>query len=130
MCRRRWSRCSAGRKPEGRRRYPTSGARYHSYCACGAWERVLPFFVMTMTDTSPGARAKHDDILRAMSGEQRMTLAYEMSMFARDLAREGIRRDHPEWTESQIARELLRLAFFPAPLPAWLERALKTSCGE
>jgi hypothetical protein len=28
---------------------------------------------MTMTDTSPEARAKQDEILRAMSGEQRMT---------------------------------------------------------
>jgi len=75
---------------------------------------------VAISDTSPEARAKQDEILRAMSGEQRMTLAYEMSMFARDLAREGIRRDHPEWTEAQIARELLRLAFLPEPLPAWL----------
>ena len=74
---------------------------------------------MATSNTSPEARAKQDEILRAMSGEQRMTLAYEMSMFARDLAREGIRRDHPEWTEAQIARELLRLAFLPKPLPAW-----------
>ena len=49
-----------------------------------------------------------------------MTLAYEMSMFMREIAKEGIRRDHPDWTEAQIARELLRRAFFPAPLPAWL----------
>jgi hypothetical protein len=76
---------------------------------------------MTVTDTSPEARAKQDEILRAMSGEQRMALAYEMSMFARDLAREGIRRDHPDWTEAQIARELLRLAFLPAPLPPGLK---------
>jgi len=55
-----------------------------------------------------------------MSGEQRLLLAYEMSMFARELAHEGIRRDHPEWTEAQITRELLRLAFLPAPLPAAL----------
>ena len=73
-----------------------------------------------MTDTSPEARAKQDEILRAMSGEQRVTLAYEMSMFVRELMREGIRRDHPDWTEAQNARELLRRAFFPAPLPAWL----------
>jgi hypothetical protein len=53
-----------------------------------------------------------------MSGEQRLLLAYEMSLFARELAREGIRRDHPDWHEDQIARELLRLAFFPTPLPA------------
>lgn len=77
-------------------------------------------FVMTMTDTSPEARAKQYEILRAMSGEQRITLAYEMSMFVRELMRDGIRRDHPEWTDAQIARELLRRAFFPAPLPAWL----------
>lgn len=55
-----------------------------------------------------------------MSGEQRLALAFEMSLFARELAREGIRRDHPDWTEAQVERELLRLAFFPAPLPAWL----------
>jgi hypothetical protein len=73
-----------------------------------------------ITDTSPAARAKQDEILRAMSGEQRITLAYEMSMFARELMREGIRQDHPEWTEAQIARELLRLAFLPAHLPAGL----------
>jgi len=73
-----------------------------------------------MSDTSPEARAKQEEILRAMSGGQRMTLAYEMSMFVRELMKEGIRRDHPNWTEAQIARELLRRAFFPAPLPAWL----------
>jgi hypothetical protein len=55
-----------------------------------------------------------------MSGEQRMTLAYEMSIFARDLAREGIRRDQPDWTDALVARELLRLAFLPAPLPVWV----------
>jgi len=55
-----------------------------------------------------------------MSGEERLMLAFEMSLFARELAREGIRRDHPDWTEAQVARELLRLAFLPEPLPAGL----------
>lgn len=49
-----------------------------------------------------------------------MLLAFEMSLFARELAKEGIRRDFPDWTEAQIALELLRLAFLPAPLPAGL----------
>jgi hypothetical protein len=44
-----------------------------------------------------------------------------MSMFMREIAKEGIRRDHPDWTEAQIARELLRRAFLPAPLPEWLK---------
>jgi hypothetical protein len=75
---------------------------------------------MPHTDTSPAAQAVQLEILRAMSGEQRLLLAFEMSLFARELAREGIRREHPEWPEARIARELLLLAFFPAPLPPWL----------
>ena len=70
-----------------------------------------------MSDTSPAAAALQLRIQSAMSGEQRLLLAFEMSMFARELATDGIRRDHPEWTETQVARELLRLAFLPAPLP-------------
>lgn len=55
-----------------------------------------------------------------MPGEKRLLMALEMSLFARELAKEGIRRDHPEWAETQVARELLRLAFLPEPLPAQL----------
>jgi hypothetical protein len=65
-------------------------------------------------------------IQREMSGEQRILLEFEMSLFARELAREGIRRDHPEWREPQVARELSRLAFLPNPLPHWLESASRT----
>lgn len=68
-------------------------------------------------DTSERAREVQLRIHRSMSGEQRMLLAYEMSMFARDLARAGIRKGHPDWDEAQVARELLRIAFLPKPLP-------------
>jgi hypothetical protein len=60
------------------------------------------------------------DIHRSMSGEQRLLLAYEMSMFARELNHARLLREHPEWSEASIAREILRLAFLPAPLPAGL----------
>jgi len=43
-----------------------------------------------------------------------------MSLFAKELARAGIRQDHPEWTDAQVARELLRLAFLPGQVPAGL----------
>jgi hypothetical protein len=76
-------------------------------------------------DTSPAAQALQLKIQSAMSGEQRLRMAFEMSMFARELAKAGIRRDHPEWTEAQVARELLRLAFLPAPLPPGLTPGLK-----
>jgi hypothetical protein len=76
--------------------------------------------VVATTDTSPAAQALQLQIQSTMSGEQRLILAFEMSLFARELAKEGIRRDHPEWTDVQVARELLRLAFLPLPLPAGL----------
>jgi hypothetical protein len=75
---------------------------------------------VAISDTSPAAQALQLQIQSAMSGEQRLLLSFEMSMFARELATEGIRRDHPEWTEPQVARELLRLAFLPSPVPAGL----------
>lgn len=75
---------------------------------------------MAITDTSRAASEVQLQVQRAMSGEQRLLLAFEMSEFARDLARAGMRRDHPEWDEAQVSRELLRLAFLPAPLPARL----------
>ena len=77
-------------------------------------------FSMRYTDTSSAAQSAQLNILRAMSGEQRILLAFEMSEFARELAKEGIRREHPEWPEARVTRELLRLAFFPAPLPSWI----------
>ncbi len=84
------------------------------------WGTHANIGVVAVTDTSPEARARQDEILRAMTGEQRMELAYEMSMFVREIMKEGIRSDHPDWTEAQIKRELLRRAFFPKPLPAGL----------
>jgi Rv0078B-related antitoxin len=73
---------------------------------------------VAITDTSAAARAVQLCVQRSMSGEQRLLLAFEMSLFARELNRERIRQEHPEWTEARVARELLRSAFLPAPLPA------------
>jgi hypothetical protein len=73
-----------------------------------------------ITDTTPSAQAIQLQVQRAMSGEQRLLVAFEMSMFARELARERIRREQPEWPETRVARELIRLAFLPEPLPARL----------
>jgi hypothetical protein len=51
--------------------------------------------------------------------------ALEMSLFARELAKAGVRRDHPEWTEAQVFRELLRQAFLPEPLPQGLTKWIR-----
>jgi hypothetical protein len=73
-----------------------------------------------MTDSSPAALDVQLRAHRAMTGEQRLLLALEMSLFTRELAAAGIRHDHPDWPDSEIARELLRRAFPPEKVPAAL----------
>jgi hypothetical protein len=75
---------------------------------------------MPLSDTSPAAKKRQMEIEAAMSGEERLMEAFDMSLFARELAKAKIRVDHPEWSESQVAREVLRLAFLPEPLPIGL----------
>lgn len=58
-----------------------------------------------------------------MSDEQRLLLAYEMRMFARELSRARLRDDHPDWTDAQIRLESLRIASLPDPLPKAFEAA-------
>jgi hypothetical protein len=72
-------------------------------------------------DTTPEIQAMQDRIIMAMTGEQRLNMALELSLFARALARAGIRREHPDWSENQVTIELFRLAFFPKPLPEWVK---------
>jgi hypothetical protein len=70
---------------------------------------------MAIRDTTAEAQELQEHIQRSMSGSQRIMLSLEMSLFARELARARIRMDHPEWDDQQVARELLRIAFSPAP---------------
>lgn len=73
---------------------------------------------MPISDTSPEFRERQWEIQQAMTGEQRLFLALEISEMGRELARAGIRREHPEWSEAQVKHELIRLAFLPHPIPA------------
>jgi hypothetical protein len=73
-----------------------------------------------ISDTSSLAQTVQLKIQRAMTGERRLLAAFEMSLFARELSKQRIRREHPEWSETQVARELVRLAFLPGPMPARL----------
>ncbi|HYH83347.1 MAG TPA: hypothetical protein VEX86_26370 [Longimicrobium sp.] len=66
-------------------------------------------------DTSEDAEQVQLGVFRKMTGEQRLKLPLEMSDFARELSR--IRAAHPEWSDWEVKRELLRLDFLPDPLP-------------
>lgn len=70
-----------------------------------------------MNDTSPAAQAVQDEIHRRMTGEERLQLAIDMSEIARSFALARLRKDHPDWTEWELKRELLRYAFGSQPWP-------------
>ncbi|HEU0076594.1 MAG TPA: hypothetical protein VFQ76_03030 [Longimicrobiaceae bacterium] len=70
-----------------------------------------------MSDTSPEAAEIQASIHRRMTGEERLRLAVEMSETARELALARLRAEHPDWSERELKRELLRYAFGSAPLP-------------
>ena len=75
---------------------------------------------MPMRDTSPDAERVQLDVFRRMTGEQRLKLALEMSNFARELSLSRIRAEHPDWSDWEVKRELLRLDFLPDALPPGL----------
>mgnify|MGYP003382600455 CR=1 FL=1 len=75
-----------------------------------------------LNDTPPELRQRQVEIHRGMSPGERLGLACELTDLARELALAGIRRDHPDWSEAQARREILRRAFLPEPLPPWLPR--------
>ena len=70
-----------------------------------------------MSDTSPAAQAIQDEIHRRMTGEERLKLAIEMSLMAREFAWARLRKEHPDWTEWELKRETLRYAFGSEPWP-------------
>jgi hypothetical protein len=70
-----------------------------------------------MSDTSAEVQAVQDEILRRMPGEERFRLAVEMSEMVRELALTRLRAEHPEWTDWELKRELLRYAFGSEPWP-------------
>ena len=83
-----------------------------------AFDRRGNILTVPITDTSPAAQALQLQVQRAMPGERRLLMALETSLFTRELAKECVRREHPEWSDTQIALELVRRAFLPEPVPA------------
>ncbi len=70
-----------------------------------------------MMDTTPEALAVQADVLRRMTGGQRFMLAWEMSLTMRELAMSRLRQEHPDWSDLEIQRQLLRYAFAGGALP-------------
>ena len=59
-------------------------------------------------DTTLDAHKKQIEILRKMSPEKRALISFELSDNVRQNAIAGIKKQHPDFTDTQIRRELLR----------------------
>ena len=64
-----------------------------------------------MTDTTRRAAAIQTRVLRGLGGSRRLTMALEMSLFARELALTRLGRQHPEWSDRELNLELLRQVY-------------------
>ena len=73
---------------------------------------------MPISDTKPEIQAMQDRIIMAMTGEQRLRLASEMSEWAHKLAKAGIRDAHPDWPEEQVQRAFILSLFAPGKAPS------------
>jgi hypothetical protein len=60
-----------------------------------------------------------------MTGEQKILLSLEMSLFDRDVRKQKLRSEHSEWSELEVMHEIIRQAFRSEPVPEWLERKMK-----
>ena len=68
-------------------------------------------------DTSAAARTIQHRIYRTMTGGQRFEIALRLSRDAREFALARLRRHHPDWSDRDLHRELIRIALLPRPLP-------------
>ena len=59
-------------------------------------------------DTTIEAARKQIEILRQMSPEKRALISFELSDNVRQIVIAGIRKLHPDFTDTQIKMELLR----------------------
>lgn len=62
-------------------------------------------------DTRPEAEAVQIELVRRMGGERRAALMRSLSRTVRRLAREALRRDHPDLDEAELARRLIAICY-------------------
>lgn len=72
---------------------------------------------MRALDTSAEADALQREIQRRLGGPSRLRLALDMSVAARALALARLRQQHPDYSELELKKALLRLMFAADNLP-------------
>jgi hypothetical protein len=76
-------------------------------------------------DTTREAWEAQIEMLRAMTGEQRVGIALRLTRLARDASRAGIRARHPEYADDQVHRAFFRMLHGDeATLAVWPQQEL------
>src|SRR5688500_11616116 len=73
-------------------------------------------------DTSPDAWHAHLEVLRRLTGPERVARALDLREAARATSEAGIRHRHPDWSEEQVQDALLEL-LIGAPLARAVRRS-------
>lgn len=73
-------------------------------------------------DTSPDAWRAHIEVLRRLSGPERVAKAFDLSEAARAVSEAGIRHRHPDWSDEQVRDALMELLIGP-PLAGAVKRS-------
>ena len=70
-----------------------------------------------MLDTTREAAERQAEIHREMGGSERVRIAFEMSLLARELGKARIRAVHPEYTDTKVVRAWLHAMYPELQLP-------------
>ncbi len=57
---------------------------------------------MALSDTTSEVQAKRDELLRAMSGEERLRVVQELTLGVQQLAFAGLRQRHPDLPDDEL----------------------------
>ncbi len=71
---------------------------------------------------------KQIEFYRAMTRQRRLQISFELDELARQLARAGIRHQHPSWESEQIEWEVVRRFRLAAGIPENLSRSAGSCC--
>lgn len=77
----------------------------------------MPRYTGCVSDTTAEIERRQATIHRRMSRAERLSAAVEASLLARGLLLARLRARHPDWSEQDFRRELLRLSLLPDRLP-------------
>ena len=58
------------------------------------------------------ARAKQKELIKAMTPQQRLDIAFDMRRTAMELKKAYLEKTHPDWTEQQVQAEVRRIFLY------------------